>query len=206
MVLGKYVVPDVSVWAFEHAPGQTSPVIEGEGAFYVFRVDSVTPAGLAPLAQVRDQVVYQARLQKKATLWRARAEQIADQLQSSPTLQPGAAAHGWRADRAGPFSRLRPPPALQLEPKVIGAAFGLSIGQRSGVITGEHRAYIIESLARTFADSASWLAQRDAQREGLLQAARQARVEQYFAALRQRANVVDRRKEIFRVQSTAAGS
>jgi peptidyl-prolyl cis-trans isomerase D len=206
MVLGTTVIPDVSVWAFEHAPGQTSPVIEGEAAFYVFRLDSATAAGLAPLAQVRDQVVYQARLQKKAALWRARAEQIAEQLKSSPTLQAGAAAHGLRADRAGPFSRLRPPPALQLEPKVIGAAFGLSIGQRSGVIVGEHRAYVIESLARTAADSATWLAQRDAQRESLLQSARQARVEQYFAALRQRANVVDRRKEIFRPQSTTAGS
>ena len=206
MVLGDYVIPDVSVWAFEHAPGQTSPVIEGEAAFYVFRVDSVTPAGIAPLAQVRDQVVNQARLKKKATLWPARTARIAEQLKSSPTLQAGAAAHGLRADRVGPFSRLRPPPALQLEPTVIGAAFGLGVGQRSGVITGEHRAYIIELLAGTSADSASWVAQRDAQRESLLQAARQARVEQYLSALRQRAKVVDRRKEIFRAQSTAAGS
>jgi hypothetical protein len=74
------------------------------------------------------------------------------------------------------------------------------------VISGEHRAYIIELLARTSADSAAWVAQRDAQRESLLQAARQARVEQYLQALRQRAKVVDRRQEIFRAQSTAAGS
>jgi parvulin-like peptidyl-prolyl isomerase len=206
MVLGRYVIPDVSVWAFERAPGQTSPVIEGEVAYYVFRVDSATPAGITPLAEVRDQVIYQARLQKKAGLWRARAEQIAEQLKSSPTLQAGAAALGFRVDRFGPFSRLRPPPALQLEPRVIGAAFGLRVGQRSGVISGEHRAYIIELLARTSADSAAWVAQRDAQRESLLQAARQARVEQYLQALRQRAKVVDRRQEIFRAQSTAAGS
>lgn len=206
MVLGEYVIPDVSVWAFERAPGQTSPVIEGEVAYYVFRVDSATPEGVAPLATVRDQVVYQARLEKKGIQWRARADQLADQIKSAPTLEAGAAAQGIRVDRLAPFSRLRPPPMLQLEPRVIGAAFGLRAGQRSGVITGEHRAYIIESLSRTSADSAAWVAQRDAQRESLLQAARQARVDQYITALRKQANVLDRRKAIFRSQSTTAGS
>ncbi len=206
MVLGQYVIPDVSVWAFEHAPGQTSPVIEGEAAFYVFRVDSLEPEGVAPLAQVREQVVYQARLAKKTALWRTRAQQLADELKTAPSLEAGAAARGFRVDRAGPFNRLRPPPMLQLEPKVIGAAFALRPGERSGVVIGEHRAYIIESQARTVADSAKWMAQRDAQRESVLETARQNRVEQYLAALRKQAKVVDRRKEIFRAANTTAGS
>jgi hypothetical protein len=95
---------------------------------------------------------------------------------------------------------------LQLEPKVIGAAFALRPGERSGVVMGEHRAYIIESQARTLADSAKWVAQRDAQRESLLETARQNRIEQYIAALRKQAKVVDRRKEIFRAVNTTAGS
>lgn len=206
MLLGQYVIPDVSVWAFEHRVGETGPVIQGEVAYYVFRLDSTVAEGVAPLNQVRDQVVYQARLEKKAALWRARAAQIADELKSAPTLEAGAATRGLRVDHVGPFSRLRPPPALQLEPKVIGTAFGLRVGQRSGVILGEHRAYIIESLGRNAADSTAWVAQRDTQRETLLRSARQARVEQYLAALRQRAAVVDRRKELFRVQNTTAGS
>ncbi|HEX9250277.1 MAG TPA: SurA N-terminal domain-containing protein, partial [Gemmatimonadaceae bacterium] len=44
--LGRYVIPDVSVWAFEAPVGETSPVIEGQPAYYVFRLDSVTPAGV----------------------------------------------------------------------------------------------------------------------------------------------------------------
>jgi len=65
---------------------------------------------------------------------------------------------------------------------------------------------VIQLVARHAADSAAWAAQRDAQREGLLQSARQARVEAYITALRQRAKVIDRRKDLFRPQSTAAGS
>ena len=115
-------------------------------------------------------------------------------------------ARGLRVERLGPFTRLRPPPVLQLEPKALGAAFGLRVGERSGVIVGEHRAVLLESLARHLADSTAWLAQRDAQRASLIQQARQARIDAYLDGLRHRATVVDRRKEIFRPQTATAGS
>jgi peptidyl-prolyl cis-trans isomerase D len=38
--LGRYTIPDVGIWAFETRPGETSPVIETTGAYYVFRLDS----------------------------------------------------------------------------------------------------------------------------------------------------------------------
>ena len=206
MVLGRYVIPDVSVWAFERKPGETSPVIEGEAAYYVFRLDSLTPEGIPPLAAVHEQVLSQARVEKKKTLWVGRAREIAASLAANPDLLAAGAARGLGVQRMGPFSRLHPPPILQLEPVALGAAFRLGVAQRSDVIVGEHRAFILQSLARTLADSTAWLAQRDAQRESLMQGARQARVEAYLAGLRQRAKVVDRRKDIFRPENTTAGS
>jgi len=206
MVLGRYVIPDVSVWAFERKPGETSPVIEGEAAYYVFRLDSLIPEGVPPLAAVREQVLSQARVEKKKTLWAGRARELAASLAANPDLLAAASARGLAVQRLGPFSRLHPPPILQLEPGALGSAFRLGVGQRSDVIVGEHRAFILQSLARTLADSTAWLAQRDAQRESLMQGARQARVEAYLTGLRQRAKVVDRRKDIFRPENTTAGS
>ena len=206
MLLGRYVIPDVSIWAFERKPGETSPVIEGEVAYYVFRLDSLNPAGVPRLAEVREQVRTGARIEKKKTLWAERARQIAASLAATPDLVAAGAAHGLAVQRLGPFSRLRPPPILQLEPRVLGSAFRLGVGQRSGVLIGEHRAFILQPLARTSADSSAWLAQRDSQRESLMQAARQARVEAYLAGLRQRAKVVDRRKDLFQPQNATAGS
>jgi hypothetical protein len=95
---------------------------------------------------------------------------------------------------------------LQLEPNVLGAIFRLGVGQHSNALIGEHRGFVVQLVARHAADSAAWAAQRDAQRDGILQAARQARVEAYITGLRQRATVIDRRKDLFRPQSTAAGS
>jgi hypothetical protein len=45
-------VPDVSVWAFQAEEGEESPVIEGEKAFLVFRLDSVQAEGVPPLAAI----------------------------------------------------------------------------------------------------------------------------------------------------------
>lgn len=205
MVLGRYVIPDVGVWAFEHRVGETSNVIQGEVAYYVFRLDSLQEEGVAPLAQVRDQVDYQVRLEKKTALWKARTQQLVTTLASSP-LSSAAVAQGSTVQRLGPFTRLHPPPILQLEPNVLGEIFRLGVGQHSGPLIGEHRGFVAQLVARHAADSAAWVAQRDAQRDQIMQAARQARVDAYIAALRQRAKVVDRRKDVFRPQNTAAGS
>ncbi|HTR21461.1 MAG TPA: SurA N-terminal domain-containing protein [Gemmatimonadales bacterium] len=205
--LGRWVIPNVGVWAFEARPGQTSPVYDAEPAFYVFRLDSLIPAGLPPLNEVRDQVSYRARLDKKRTLATARARQIAADLKRAPDLIQAAGARGLAAQRLGPFTRLSPPVSLQGEPAVLGAAFGLGVAERSDLIVGERASYILQSLSRKLADSSAWLAQRATERETILQAARQARVRSYIDGLRARAKVVDRRKDLFKPQDqSTAGS
>ncbi len=205
MVLGQSTVPDVGVWAFQHRVGETSNVIQAQDAYYVFRLDSLQAEGVAPLAQVRDQVDYQVRLEKKTALWQSRTQALASALASGP-LAPAAVAQGSAVQRLGPFTRLHPPPILQLEPNVLGEIFRLGVGQHSGALIGERRGFVVQLVARHAADSTAWAAQREAQRDGVLQAARQARVDAYIAALRQRAKVVDRRKDVFQPQNTAAGS
>src|SRR5206468_2229050 len=84
MTLGRYVIPDVSVWAFETRVGETSPVIEGERANYVFRLDSLQAAGTPPLAQIRDRVREAARYEKKQAIARQRANEALAVLAGMP--------------------------------------------------------------------------------------------------------------------------
>ncbi len=198
LTLGRWVIPDVSVWAFQTKVGETSPVIEATPAYYVFRLDSLKPAGVRPLAEVRDQAVAGARYDKKKAVAHQQALDAYRRLQGTPNLQRTAAALGLAVSTYGPFTRLTPPPALQAEPLAIGAAFGLGVGQRSPLIEGATGFYVVESLGRKLADSTAWLAQRNQQRDALIQSARQARYNQYLAALRTRAKIVDRRKELAR--------
>src|SRR5207247_9750878 len=86
LTLGRYVIPDVSVWAFEARPGETSPLIEGERGNYVFRLDSLYAAGTPPLAQIHDRVLAAARSGKKRVIARQRAAEALVALASAPDL------------------------------------------------------------------------------------------------------------------------
>ena len=195
--LGRVRVPDVSIWAFEVDPGETSPIIEGSAAYYVFRLDSLRPAGVPPLEQIRDAVAAAARRERKRQLARSRADELAARLPPGPLVEVTRDL-GVVAQRLGPFTRLTPPPVIAGEPVVVGAAFGLRVAERSPAIHGEYGSYIIELLSRSLADSSAWLAQVDEQRERVIQGLRQQRVTAYLAGLREAADLNDRRRELAR--------
>jgi len=203
LTLGRYPIRDVSVWAFEAHIGETSPTIEAKPAYYVFRLDSLVPAGAPPLAEVREDVLERVTLEKKKEIAKRRADSLATALRGTPNLLAAGAARGLPVERFGPFARTKPPSYLGQEPLVVGAAFGLRVGERSGVIVGQGGDFIVESLGRKMADSSAWLKQKDAQRTQLLAAVRQARIQQYVDALRAKAKIVDRRKDVFRTQASA---
>ena len=109
--LGDYRIPDVSVWAFETPVGETSPVIEGDAAYYVFRLDSVTTAGTPPLALIRARVSDLVRVEKLKTLacriWRVPPQRAASQCSASDPSR----ACGRRAISAASRSPSGPPSA-----------------------------------------------------------------------------------------------
>src|SRR5438128_916159 len=142
-----------------------------------------------------------ARTERKKEIARQRAEQLAARFKGAKDLLRAGAAAGLAVEKLGPFTRLQPPAKLSVEPLVLGAAFGLKPGETSGLLAGQTGFFLVQSLARVPADSAAWLKQRDAQRQAMLDQARQARIQAYVTALRAQAKIVDRRKEVFRPQS-----
>lgn len=196
--LGRWLVPDVGVWAFEARVGETSPVVEAEPAYYVFRLDSLIPEGVPPFDDIRAELAAAVRLGKKQAVLSERAQRAYETMRGEQDLAAAARARGLRAEAWGPFTRLTPAGYLSREPLVLGTAFGLAVGQRSALIKGQDGYYVVQVSARRTADSAAWLAQKDVQREQTLQAARQARLRAYVEGLRASATVVDRRKELFR--------
>lgn len=206
LALPEGAVPDVSVWAFDARPGETGPVVDAERASYVFRLDSLEAAGVPPLAEVRARVLDAARREKKLAVARQRAEQLASELRSATDLVAAGRAKGLRVEKTGPFTRLNPGPELSRNPVVLGAAFGLRPGEKSPVIAGETGFFVLQGITRTPADSAAWVKQKAQQRETLVRPIEQARIQQYLAALRAQATIVDRRNEIFRPAAAARES
>jgi peptidyl-prolyl cis-trans isomerase D len=198
--LGQYVVPDAGVWAFQAKPGATSPVIESTFAYYVFRLDSVHPAGVPTLAEIRPSVEHAARERKKWDAARKVAKDYLKRVEEGSTMAQAAAAMKLPHREFGPFSRVNPP---LTSPLVVGAAFGLDVEQRSGILDTEDGIYVLRSVAHTKADSAKFVKELDEYRASSVNAARQERVRSYIGALRSAAKIVDNRDKVLRAGSQA---
>jgi parvulin-like peptidyl-prolyl isomerase len=103
----------------------------------------------------------------------------------------------------GPFARVNPP---LTDPMVVGTAFGLEKGQRSGLLDTPDGLYVLESLEKIPADSAKFVKGLDEYRSKMIDLARQARIRGYMAALRQSARIVDNRAKLRQLQQQAAGA
>lgn len=199
-----HVVPDAGLWAFEAHVGETSPLIEGDRASFVFRLDSLTAGGVPPVTEIQDVVRRRVLGEKKKEALRQLADRAAGELAAGGlTLDTLAQRLGSRVVVVGPFARANPAAAVVNEAGVVGAAFGLQPGQIGGPIVGDQTIYFVQPTVRRQADSTAFVVQKDAQRAQALQVARQARVRLVLGSLRAAADVVDRRTELERAQRAA---
>jgi peptidyl-prolyl cis-trans isomerase D len=196
--VGNLVVPDAGVWAFQAKPGATSPVIETSVAYYLFRLDSLHEAGVPPLSQIRSGVQSAVRDEKKWGVARELARKFVKRLEDGSTMSQAAAAMKLPHREFGPFSRINPP---LTNPVVVGAAFGLKKGERSGILDTKDGIYVVESLARVKADSAKFVKELDQYRAQSINAAKQERVRNFMAALRKSAKIVDNRDKVLQQQT-----
>jgi peptidyl-prolyl cis-trans isomerase D len=197
--LGQLVVPDAGVWAFQSKPGATSPVIETSFAYYIFRLDSLHDAGVPPLAEIRSAVVSAARDQKKWAAARQLAKDFLKRVEGGSSVAQAAAAMKLPHREFGPFSRINPP---LTNPVVVGAAFGMKEGERSGVLDTKEGIYIIETLQHVKADSAKFAKDLEQYRARLINVAKQERVRNYLTALRKSAKIVDNRAKVLQQSGT----
>jgi peptidyl-prolyl cis-trans isomerase D len=198
--VGRYVVPDAGIWAFQAQPGEIGSIIEIPEAYFVFRLDSVQEAGVPSLESIRQAVEAAVRDQKKWVLAREMAKDAAKRMQEGSSLVQTAAALKLANQELGPFSRVNPPLP---NPQLIGAAFGLKQGEHSQPLDTEEGIYLIEVLEHTPADSAAFATELDQLRITAIRQERQARIQSYMISLREQADVKDYRSEIYRTTAQA---
>lgn len=201
--LGTQVVPDAGVWAFQSATGEISELIETPDAYYLFRLDSLRDDSQPTLAQVRPAVEAAVRDEKKFAAAHAVAENYLRRLAEGATPASAASALRLANTEMGPFVRVSPPLDI---PEVVGAAFSIPEGTRSGIITTTQGLYVIDVLSRTPADSAAFVAGLDRFRAQVINESRQSRVRNFMQSLRDRAEVDDRRQEMLRKSAVANSS
>jgi len=205
LLLGRFLVPNVSVWAFESRPGETSEVIENRGAYYVFRLDSVQAAGVPPLAQVEVAVRSGVLREKKRAAAETVAHDAEGRLRAGRTLDQVAQELRLPVVTIGPFSRTSTVRLLGVATAAVGTAFRLRVGERSSLLANDEGYFFLEPQRLVRADSAQWRTQLEVQRVTVLRAARQIRIRMFLEGLLSAANVENKLPELRR-QPAAAGA
>jgi peptidyl-prolyl cis-trans isomerase D len=194
-VVGSLLLGDPGVWAFQAKVGETSPVIEHDESFFVFRLDSLHESGVPALDQIRAAVADAVRETKKEAAAVAMATELIRRVEAGEALAAASRAMGLEHREFPDFTRVQPPLP---NAKLIGAAFGLGMNQLSAPIVTNEGIYVIRVLAKAPADSAAFLTSFDAIQAREVRAARDERVRFYLAALRADATIKDNRGEIFK--------
>jgi peptidyl-prolyl cis-trans isomerase D len=192
-------------WATQDAaPGDVSEVFESEQAYYAMEMISSRPGGVLPLEEATPTIREMLLTRKKIDIARAEADRLVERVRAGATLASAAAEAGLGVAEPPPFSRQDFVPGLGQMNPAIGAAFGLAEGQVSGPVATEQNVFVIEKVAHTPADSATWLTQRDLQRQQVTLMIQQQRVQEWLAGLRAEANLVDRREEVLQPADSLA--
>ncbi len=189
-----------SDWVFrESAPEETSPVFETSQAFYTLEVVESEPAGYMTFQRATPSIEQILRTEKKIAAVTEQGAALVDRARAEGTLDAIASEEEEIEVRdAGPFSRVDFVPGLGRNNSAIGIAFGLDEGEISEVVSANNNAFIIQVVERTPADSTQWEAEKLAQRLELANAMRQQRLQTWVMALREIADIVDRREEVLR--------
>jgi peptidyl-prolyl cis-trans isomerase D len=193
-IAGAGQISEGADWAFEEAaPGDVSPVFETSTAFYALELVSAEPEGVLPLEQATPAIESTLRFERKMERARAEAQQIVERVRSGGALANVAADMGLEVRVAGPFAREDFVPGIGRYNAVVGAAFGLPVGQVSDVVSTPTNRYVLEVLQRTEPDSTTWREQLPQQRQQAEALIQQQRLQEWIEALRANARIVDRR-------------
>jgi len=184
-------------WAFEEAsPGDVSPVFETATAFYALELVSSEPAGVLPLETARGAIEATLIFERKMERGRTELQTVSQTAQAGEPLANVAAEAGMELRTAGPFSRDEFVPGIGRQNAVIGASFGLPIGQVSDVVSTPTNHFVLQVVGRIAADSTAWRSQLPQQRAAAVAQVQQQRLQEWIEALRSAARVVDRRDEV----------
>ncbi|MFC1662063.1 peptidylprolyl isomerase, partial [Gemmatimonadota bacterium] len=197
-------ISDGLEWVFEEAaPGEISPVFEDRQAFYMMELISSEPGGTQTLEQATASIEQVLRIEKKVQLAEVEAASLIDNARASGTLEVLDNGDDLVVQEAGPFSRAEFVPGLGRQNSAIGAAFGLAEGTISDPVVTQTDVFLIQTLERIPADSLAFEEQKADQRARLGFAVQQQRLQQWIQGLREVANIVDRREEVFQASAQA---
>lgn len=192
-------------WIFGQRPlpEAVSPIFENDRYYYVMELVDREETRQLTLEEATPDIRRLLSDERKRERARDIGRQLVDRIQGGATLEEAAEQTGLAVRSAGPFTRLQFVPGVGSGNAAIGAAFGLPVGEVSGLIETPDAFYVIRVTDRTEADREAWLEQLPQQRQQVTQTLQNQRLNQFLEALREEANIVDNRDAVLNAPADA---
>ncbi|MEX2582648.1 MAG: peptidylprolyl isomerase [Gemmatimonadota bacterium] len=187
----------------EEEPLDVSPVFETPQAFFIVELQEYIEPGQVPLEEATPEIRRQIILEKKREQARQIGEQIVAEVRAGEPLEQAASERGLSVQSAGPLTRTGFNPAFGQANAATGAAFGVPIGQVSGVMETPTGLFIVRPTARTEASREEFEAQKEPIRQFALMQLQQESISRWMEELRNEATIIDRRDDMPVAQSDA---
>jgi parvulin-like peptidyl-prolyl isomerase len=180
-------------FAFSHEKGESSPVFEGPGGYYVVTVDQRIPAGVPPLSEIHDSVRQQIFSSRARDGARARAEQILAAVRAGKSFEQAATDLGAEKHETQAVTRHTTIAGIGRDTAFIHAAFALAPGEVGGVVEASTGFHVLRVEQKEPADETLFGTRRDQIREAIFQEKLGARFTEFVDALVESAEIVDDR-------------
>ncbi len=195
VIAGAYI-PSASAWAFDGTRvGDISELYDDENGYYLARLDSLAPKGVAPFDAVKEEIKERLAADKVLDTFMQLGTAISQQAQRDG-LEAAARQRALEVETSGFFTRSQPAGGIGAFNEAVGAAFALPVGKVSAPIRTQDGVFVMRVDERRESKKEVFELQKQLQRQQILGAVRQQMVRDFLEGLRKKADIDDRRASI----------
>ncbi|MBN2105115.1 peptidylprolyl isomerase [bacterium] len=152
---------------FRENLGYVSPPIDVNNQLYVFQVSDIEEAHIQPINEVKTKIERALRHEKQKQMAMEDCKLFWEKMQSSD-FEESAAENSLEIKETGLFTFESGAPQIGKDPKLMGAAFGLSVGDTSSPIETDRGCYILKVLDKTEFNESDFKSQKESLKQELI--------------------------------------
>jgi peptidyl-prolyl cis-trans isomerase D len=189
----------VMSFAFSKSQGAISDPISISNAVAVFKISDVREDGVRPFDEAKATLRVPVLRQKKLAKIKDQVDRFyASLTPTSDLLAAASSLQNVTAQSTGPFTPTGTVGGVGRDPKFIGEALALKLGEISKPFDGIRGYYIMKLVSKTPMDTARYAVERRTLRDQILQEKKSKLISDWLTALRTKADIVDNREKFYR--------
>ncbi len=185
----------VSRWSFRAKLGDISDPFYTEKGYLVVQCAEIIPKHTRPLEEVGPQIVEKLKSEKRMELALARAKAAYEEIQSGVPFDEIALQDSLNIEKTDLFTVEAAPANLKRENLVLGTILGLEVGEYSEPVEGTRGYYIVQVVDKQPFDEVDFAGKKESIRKRLETERRNQIYQEWYAALKEKSDIVDYRSE-----------